>query len=106
MKSKNFQNLKNHIIPLSVALNFDEAKIEWTLDHIVITNNFGKCPCTKDIKEHCYIRNMKNGKKTHVGNVCVRRFMDINANKLFAGMKRIQKNGDAAIYMAKMNTHF
>lgn len=89
----NFQNLKNHILPLSVEkTNFEEAKEEWELDHVMTTIEFDKCPCSHPIKEHCYMRNKKNGNCTYVGNVCVRRFMDIDTGNLFSGLARIKKN--------------
>lgn len=93
---KNFENLKNHILPLSEnKIDFQEAKKEWKLHRIVKTEKFGKCPCSKEIKEHCYIKNKHNGNITHVGNVCLRQFMDINTNILFSGLKRIQTNNKA-----------
>lgn len=92
----NFQNLKNHIMPKSVnRYDFNEAKKEWELDYIIFTEEFGNCPCGRAIKEHCYIKNMDNGETTHVGNVCVKRFMEIDASKLFRGLKRIQRNNKA-----------
>lgn len=95
IKSKNthnFQNLKNHILPLSEEkINFEVAKSEWMLDHVMITEEFGKCPCSHPIKEHCYMKNKINGKCTYVGNICVRRFMDIDTGNLFSGLARIQK---------------
>lgn len=91
----NFKKLKAHILKRSLATNFDDARLEWALDYILVTQNFGKCPCGKEIKEHCYLRNEKTKKETWVGNVCVRKFMDIDAGKLFSGLKRIQKNHSA-----------
>lgn len=92
-KSKvKFENLKNHILPLSVEkTNFEAAKTEWELDHVKITEEFGKCPCSHPIKEHCYMINKKNGNSTYVGNVCVRRFMDIDTGNLFSGLAQIKK---------------
>lgn len=88
----NFENLKEHILPLSQADDFGQAKQEWDLDSILITEDFGHCPCGHPIKEHCYLKNKKNGNETWVGNVCVKKFLDINAGNLFNGLKRIQKN--------------
>jgi len=56
---------------------------------------FGECPCGHVIKEHCYLKNKENGETTHVGNVCVKRFMEIDATNLFAGLKRIEKKDTA-----------
>lgn len=92
----NFQNLKNHILPLSEEkINFELAKKEWQLDHVMITEEFGKCPCSHPIKEHCYMKNKINGICTYVGNVCVRRFMDIDTGNLFSGLVQIKKKDTA-----------
>lgn len=97
MRRTNFEYLKNHILPLSQnKSDFNLAKSEWTLDHIYRTTHSGQCPCTKKgIIEHCYIRNKKNGNMTFVGNVCVRKFMDIDTGKLFSGLKKLQNDEKA-----------
>jgi hypothetical protein len=58
------------------------------------------CPCGQEIKEHCYIENIKNGKTTYVGNVCINRFMEINTGSLFDGLKRIRNNPSANVNSA------
>lgn len=96
VRRKNFEYLKRHILPLSAAsISFNIAKSEWTLDFIYVTENFEHCPCTQKIKEHCVIRNKRNANRTFVGNVCVKRFMDIDARKLFNGLRKIRKNPEA-----------
>lgn len=89
------ERLKAHFLPLSLADNFEAAKLEWKLDHVVVTEEYGSCPCGKEIKEHCYLKNEKNGKETHVGNECVKKFMNINTGTLFSGFKKIQANQTA-----------
>lgn len=91
----NFKKLKAHILGLSKADNFDDAKSEWELDRVCFTIDFGHCPCGKKIKEHCYLKNSKNGNKTWVGNICVNRFMEIDASKLFSALARVRKNNSA-----------
>lgn len=99
MPSRNFENLRNHILPLSVNRNdFDEAKREWVLEHIAVTKDFGNCPCSQQIKEHCYLRNRLNRRTTYVGNVCVYRFIEIDARPIFNGLRRVRDN-----YHAKPN---
>lgn len=95
MSRNYFENLKNHILPLSKASDFDIAKKEWIVDHIYKTDDYERCPCSTPIIEHCAIRNMLNGNMTFVGNVCMKRFMDIDTNKLFAGLKKIENNSHA-----------
>ncbi len=85
----NFERLKAHILPLSKAKDFEQARKEWDLIGIEVSEEFDNCPCGKEIKEHCYIRNRLNGSTTYVGNVCINRFIGISTGNLFEGLKRI-----------------
>lgn len=91
----NFERLKAHILPLSVSKNFHIARTEWVLIGIEVSEEFDNCPCGQEIKEHCYIRNTKNGNTTYVGNVCINRFIGIETGNLFSGLKRIAANANA-----------
>lgn len=91
----NFERLKAHILPLSVSQNFHIARTEWVLIGIEVSEEFDNCPCGQEIKEHCYIRNTKNGNTTYVGNVCIDRFIGIETGNLFSGLKRIAANANA-----------
>ena len=51
------------------------------LEDVEVSEEFDNCPCGQEIKEHCYIRNLLNGNKTYVGNVCINRFIGINTGK-------------------------
>ncbi len=93
--SHNFENLKKHILPLSNSNEFHDAKNEWKLVDVEIQEDWDNCPCGKDIKELCYIKNQLNGNKTYVGNVCVNQFIGIQTGNLFAGLKRIAKDSSA-----------
>ena len=93
--SHNYENLKNYILPLSNSTDFYSAKNEWKLIGIEIQEDWDNCPCSKEIKELCYIKNQLNGNETHVGNVCVNQFIGIETGNLFAGLKRIAKNNSA-----------
>ena len=95
MVSHNFEQLKAHILPLSLASNFDLARVEWDLIAVEISEEWDSCPCGQDIKEHCYIRNRHNGNSTYVGNVCINRFIQIDTGNLFEGLKRIAKDESA-----------
>jgi hypothetical protein len=88
----NFQQLKSHILPLSVAKNFAEALREWSLIGIEVSEEFDNCPCGQQIKEHCYIENRLNGNRTYVGNVCINRFLGISTGNLFDGLRRITED--------------
>lgn len=91
----NFERLKAHIIPLSNAKEFNAARREWDLIGIEVSEEFDQCPCGRDIKEHCYIRNRVNGNTTYVGNVCINRFIGIETGNLFAGLKRLATDNSA-----------
>jgi len=91
----NFERLKDHIIPLSIADNFDAAKNEWKLIGVELHEELDHCPCGQIIKELCHIENKINGNKTYVGNVCVNRFIGIETGNLFDGIKRISLDNSA-----------
>lgn len=99
----NLRKLKAHILNLSEADNFDDAKSEWKLDYIYITEEYGRCPCNVRIKEHCSLKNEKNKNTTWVGNVCVRRFMNIDSGSLFRSLKTIRGNRSAKPNMSLIN---
>lgn len=93
--SQNFERLKDHILPLSRAQDFDAARTEWVLDSIEVSDELDSCPCGQEIKEHCYLRNTVTGHQTYVGNVCVNRFIGIDTGSLFDGLRRIKENPSA-----------
>lgn len=92
MEGHNFEKLKAHIVPLSISDVFDDARQEWDLVGVEISEEWDNCPCGQDIKEHCYIRNRLNQNATYVGNVCINRFIQIDTGNLFDGLKRISKD--------------
>lgn len=108
----NFEKLKSHILPLSSALDFYAAKNEWRLVGVEVFDDWDNCPCGQLIKELCYIENQLNGNKTHVGNVCVKKFLGIDTGSLFAGLKRIREdetsnaNEDLIIHSFKLGYIF
>lgn len=93
--TQNFERLRDHILPLSLANTFEAAKTEWVLESVEVSEEFDSCPCGQEIKEHCYIRNTLTGHQTYVGNVCVNRFIGIDTGTLFDGLKRIKDDPNA-----------
>ena len=91
----NFERLRDHILSLSVAQNFETARTEWILIGIEVSEEFGHCPCGQQILEHCHIRNRLNGNSTWVGNVCINRFVGIDTGNLFDGLRRIAEDETA-----------
>ena len=110
--SHNFESLKEHILPLSKADDFEAARREWNLVGVEIHDEFDNCPCGQEIKELCYIKNQLNGNRTYVGNVCVNRFIGIDTGNLFSGLKRIARddtanaNEDLIIHACKLGYIF
>lgn len=45
--------------------------------------------------EHCHLKNKLNDSTTFVGNVCVYKFIEIDARTIFTGLARVQKNNKA-----------
>lgn len=84
--------LELHILALSLAPDFKSAKQEWDLVHIEFHEEWDNCPCGQEIKEMCFIRNRLTGNETHVGNVCINRFLDIATGSLFAGLRKIMED--------------
>jgi len=109
MEHHNIETLKKHILPLSESNNFDKAKLEWKLSRVEVHKDWNKCPCGHSIKELCFIKNTINGNATHVGNVCINKFIEINTGNIFECIKRIIKdlktnpNEDLICYAYKHN---
>lgn len=95
MDGHNFQKLKEHILSLSESTSFNDARTEWILSSVEVSEEMDECPCGKDIKEHCFISNRKNGNETYVGNVCINRFIGIDTGNIFDGLKRIAADNTA-----------
>ncbi|WP_081059263.1 hypothetical protein [Burkholderia anthina] len=96
----NFERLREHILSLSKAKNFEAARTEWILESVEVSDEFDSCPCGQDIKEHCYILNKVTGHRTYVGNVCVNRFIGIDTGSLFDGLRRLRENPAANANLA------
>lgn len=95
MTSPNFKALQEHILSLSVAKSWPLAVREWELFGIEKSEEPGSCPCGQTILEHCFLRNRVNDEQTHVGNVCVNRFMALDTKGLFNGLRKIAKDDTA-----------
>jgi hypothetical protein len=95
--------LVEEIIARSVAAFWQDAKREWTLSHIYYADPEEPSTCLCDhspIIEHCVLLNRENGNVVIVGNVCVTQFMGIPAENLFAALRRIMDDLEAALNAA------
>jgi hypothetical protein len=90
--SHNFEQLQRHILSLSRASDFEAARKEWHLTGIELHEEMTNCPCGQDIIEKCLIENTVTGERTHVGNVCINRFIGISTGSAFDGLKRIAED--------------
>ncbi len=95
MSGHNQHALREHICSVSVAPFWEAAVREWELFGIEKSEEWGQCPCGQKIKEHCFLRNRINDAVTHVGNVCVNRFMSIETDSLFQGLRKIAADSKA-----------
>lgn len=92
--------LAREIIALSVASEWRAAKKEWDLSSVFFSppDDPGTCLCRHSpIREHCVLTNRENGNEVIVGNVCVKKFLDLDADELFAAFRKILKNPKAAL---------
>ncbi len=96
---KNFR-LFDEIVKRSVSNDWDYAKLEWHLESFdeADRDNPETCLCGKPhIIDVCILRNSKNNQLARVGNVCVKKFMDLPSDKILACLKRIQKDPENAL---------
>ena len=92
--TKNEWKLREEIIAMSQADNFDEAKNEWILERVY--KGLGVCLCGHSpIRKLCVLRNTKNNEKTIVGSSCVQKFIGIKTEHLFKSYELIVKNPEA-----------
>jgi hypothetical protein len=87
----NFKTLKREILALSKAVDWETAKKEWSLVDIIESDEPETCLCGHyPIIEICTIANRITKNIAEVGNVCVKRFLGIRSDLVFAGIKRIK----------------
>lgn len=102
----NFENLKTHILAMSEADHWNAALEEWKLEYVEVPEEGEErepehCPCGHyPIIELCWLRNQQNGRSTFVGNVCVKKFMGIDAGTVADGLKRIAADTSKALNVA------
>ena len=94
----NLRQLKDHILSLSNSATWDVAVKEWSLTGIHESDEPETCPCGHfPILEICAIHNRVTGHSTEVGNICVKRFLGLRSDLIFAAIKRIRKDPDKSL---------
>lgn len=97
--TKNEWKLREEIIAMSQADNFEEAKLEWILERVY--KGLGVCLCGHSpILNLCVLRNTKNNEKTIVGSSCVQKFIGINTEQLFKSYQLIVKDIESYLDLA------
>ncbi|MDD5056460.1 MAG: hypothetical protein PHQ60_01215 [Sideroxydans sp.] len=90
--------LTQGIVELSVAKTWDEAKLEWGLEHIWREDEPDTCLCGHfPIVEICLLRNYRNQNTAIVGNCCVKKFKTLPSDLIFQAIGRIQGDIERAI---------
>jgi len=90
--------LTQGLIALSVSDTWDEAKLEWGLEHVWREDDPDTCLCGHfPIIEICLLRNRNNNKTAIVGNCCVKKFSTLPSDLIFQAVKRIQEDEERAI---------
>jgi hypothetical protein len=89
--------LHSEIVARSEATAWDEAKREWTLKNVWMSDDPETCLCGHHpIKEICEIENQVNHKVTEVGNCCVNHFLGIDTQGIFPSIRKVRKNAGAS----------
>jgi hypothetical protein len=98
MKEHNATRLTQEIIALSNSNTWESAKNEWQLSEIYEEEEPSTCLCGHyPIIEICVLRNRFNGNETIVGNVCVKKFLGLPSDRIFAAIKRISKDNSKSL---------
>lgn len=85
--------LTEEIISRSQSKIWDIAKLEWSLYDIYEAEEPETCLCGHfPIIEICTVRNKLNGKIAKVGNICVKKFLELPSDLIFQAVKRVRKD--------------
>jgi hypothetical protein len=89
----NFRRLRDAILGLSRAREWEVARKEWCLVRVSEAPEPETCPCGHfPIIEICTIANTVTSHHAEVGNCCVKRFLGVRSDLIFTGIKRIRKD--------------
>ena len=94
----NFEQLRQHILALSRAPDWDVARREWSLVDVWEADEPQTCPCEHfPIVEICRIHNRVTKQSADVGNVCVRRFLGFRSDLIFQAIKRVRNDSTKSL---------
>ncbi|MEX2170585.1 MAG: hypothetical protein WD851_14815 [Pirellulales bacterium] len=91
------QTLHKEIIARSESDNWDDARDEWALGNVWMSDDPSTCLCGHNpIKEICEIKNRLNNKEVEVGNCCVNNFLGLESDQLFTSLRRVVADDEAS----------
>jgi hypothetical protein len=94
----NRQRLMEGITDLSSAKTWEEARREWEVHAVYATPHPSQCLCGQyPISELCEIRNRITHNQAIVGNVCVKQFIGLPSDRIFAAVRRITGEEGCAV---------
>lgn len=110
-RSHSSRDAKSHltqaIIDLSEADSWDRARLEWVLEDIYHEEIPDTCLCGHfPINELCYLRNRINRNLVLVGNVCVKRFLGLPSDRLFAAIQRVALDSSRSLNLEAIEHAF
>lgn len=92
MEEEKFK-LFTEIKKVSQSKKWDEVKKEWKFVSVYFSEEPQACLCGKfPIKEICILENIKNDNEVEVGNICVNKFLEIEAGFIVEGIKKLNKD--------------
>ncbi len=93
MEQTDRNKLMREIVERSNATTWHEARLEWVIEAIYHQTEPDTCLCGHSpIVELCVLRNRLNENQVTVGNVCVKKFMDLPSDLIFQAVRRISKD--------------
>ena len=102
-QSNQFRLFKE-IVTLSTAKIWEEAKLEWDLKHVYREDEPLTCLCGHTpIIEICVLQNRRNGNYAEVGNVCVTKFLGLESDLIFSGLRRVAIDASKGLNEAATN---
>lgn len=85
------QQLKEEILARSRATSWEKARREWQLEDVYFADPPDTCLCGhKPIVEVCVLRNIATDQTANVGNICVRRFLNLPSERMFAPVRKVK----------------
>jgi len=82
----------------SFAKTWAEAKLEWEIAEVYKAYEPERCLCGHfPIIELCVLVNKITGQTVTVGNCCVRKFFELQADKIFEAFKRVGRDSTKSL---------